>query len=312
MNIIYLGTPDFAVKPLVRLIEAGHNVIAVITQPDRPKGRKMVMTPPPVKVYAESQGLVVFQFEKIRKEGVDLLRGLSPDIMVTAAYGQILSQEIIDIPKYGILNIHASLLPKYRGASPIQAALMNGESVTGVTIMQTDIGIDTGDIILSDCLGIEAGDNTATLTEKLSELGARLIVEALAMIEAGNYSPTPQDCASTHCSVIRKKDTIINWDDESACVVHNKVRAFSPAMGGLTEYEGESFKIRSTATSPDNFNISTNEAVCGTVVISGKRMFVVCKDSVIEVLTLQPAGKKIMSAEEYIRGNNIDTGSVLG
>ena len=183
MRIVFLGTPEFAVPSLKRVLEDGYTVAAVVTQPDRPVGRKQVLTPSPVKAFAAEKQIPVFQYEKIRKEGVGDLRALAPDLMITCAFGQILSQEILDIPKFGVVNVHASLLPKYRGSAPIQWAVINGEKKTGITIMQTEAGVDTGSILLQKELEIGANETAGELSERLSLLGADAIGEAL-----------PRDC----------------------------------------------------------------------------------------------------------------------
>ena len=189
MKIVYLGTPNFAVAPLMRLIESKkNNIVAVVTNNDKPVGRKGIITPPPVKVLAQKYNIPVYQYDKIRVEGVEDLKNLKPDIMITCAFGQILSKEILDIPRFGVMNIHASLLPKYRGASPIHYAILNGETETGITIMKTDVGIDTGDILISEKIKIGDAETCGELFDRLSNLGADLIEKALDLILDGSAS----------------------------------------------------------------------------------------------------------------------------
>ena len=193
MKIVFLGTPDFAVPSLNALITAGYEVVAVVTQPDRPVGRKAVLTPSPVKVAALSHGVKVLQFEKISRDGVEELKKLNADIMVTCAFGQILSKEVIDVAPKGIINVHGSLLPKYRGASPVQYAVINGDKIAGVTIMQTDTGIDTGDILAVEKTDVGEKETAGELFERLSKLGAELLLKTLKKIEDGSVVPVKQD-----------------------------------------------------------------------------------------------------------------------
>lgn len=300
-----MGTPEFAVAPLKNLIDSGYEVVAVITNPDRPTGRKQVLTAPPVKVFAESVGIKVFQYEKIRKEGVDDLKTLAPDIGITCAFGQILSQEILDIPKIGVFNIHASLLPKYRGASPISEAILKGETETGVTVMKTDVGIDTGDILISDKIEIEKEDNLKTLSDKLSVLGAELIVKALKIIESGNYSLIKQDeSLASYSKMTKKEDALISWNDTAENIV-NKIRAFNPAPVAYTLYKGEPFKIYSAETIDTDGEKGKVFHYADGLAVASKRGSVVLK-------TVQKAGGKAMDIKDFLRGNNIPEGTEFG
>ena len=300
-----MGTPEFAVAPLKNLIENGYNVVAAVTNPDRPVGRKQILTPPPVKFYAESVGIKVFQYEKIRKEGVSDLKTLAPDLIITCAFGQILSQEILDIAKIGVFNIHASILPKYRGASPISEAILHGEKETGVTIMKTDAGIDTGDILLSEKIAIEKEDNLKTLSEKLSVLGANLIVKALKKIESGNYTLIKQDdTLASYSKMIKKEDALIFWNDTAENIV-NKIRAFNPAPVAYTIYKGEPFKIYSAEAVDFNGEIGKAYRYNG-----GLSVF--CKDGAVLLKTVQKAGGKAMGIHDFLRGNDIPDGTQFG
>ena len=221
MKIIFLGTPEFAIPSLEKLLSSHHELIAVVTQPDRPSGRGNKLTPSPVKVWAKNHNIKVLQYDKISRDGLEDLRSLQPDIMITAAYGQILSQAIIDIPKYGIINVHASLLPKYRGASPIQTAIMNGETFTGVTIMQTDIGLDTGDILSIGKTMIGEEETAGELSVRLSEMGADLLLMTLEDIEQGTTMPERQQQSTTNITTkIKKEDCLINWNKSSKEYCH--------------------------------------------------------------------------------------------
>ena len=228
MKVVFLGTPDFAVLPLKKIAASKHGVLAVVTQPDRPVGRKAVVTPCAVKVAAESLGLKTLGYEKIRKEGVEDLKALNPDVMVTCAYGQILSQEILDIPKRGVINVHASLLPKYRGAAPIQWSIINGDKVTGVTIMKTEAGVDTGDIIAVQKTDITEAETAGELFDRLSAIGADLIVKVLDELEAGTATFVKQnDAEATHVKMLKKEDGIINFSKNSISI-YNLVRGLNP------------------------------------------------------------------------------------
>ena len=306
MKVIYLGTPEFAVKPLEKIINSDlHEVVAVVCQPDRPVGRKAIVTPPPVKVVAEKYGIPVLQFEKIRNGGAEELKKFNADIMVTCAYGQILSQEIIDLPRYGIVNVHTSLLPRYRGSSPIQSAILNGDKVTGVTIMQTDVGMDTGDIILSQSVTI--GDKTAgELTEELIEVGASLLAEALDEIEAGTAVKVKQDeSGATKCKMIKDEDALINWLD-SAENIYNRIRAFNPSPIAYSTLNGERIKIYRATLSDEN-----GEA--GQVLKAYKKGIVVgCGKGAINITSLQPSGKKVMDVAAFLNGKRLNRGEHFG
>lgn len=301
MKIVYLGTPDFAVAPLKKLIENGYEIIAVITNKDKPVGRKQILTPPPVKVVAESFGIPVFQYDKIRVEGVEDLKALNPDIMITCAFGQILSQEILDIPRLGVVNIHASLLPKYRGASPIHYAILNGEKQTGITIMKTDIGIDTGDILLQKSLDIKSDETCGELFERLSNLGAAAICDALPKIIDGTAKFIKQEeTLATHTKIIKKEMALIDWSD-TAENIFNKIRAFNPAPVAYCYYEGQPFKIFEAKL----LNIDTP---VGKIVKADKELIIGCENGAISLTKVQKAGGKPMFIQDFLRGNKLVVG----
>jgi methionyl-tRNA formyltransferase len=243
MKIIFLGTPHFAVASLKALIASNHKIIAVVTQPDRPRNRGEVIGFSPVKECALKNGLKVLQYEKISLEGAAELKGLDPDIMITAAYGQILSQEILNVAKYGVLNVHASLLPKYRGAAPVQWAIICGEQKTGVTIMKTDIGIDTGDILLAQEIKIGANETAGDMLNRLGVLGAECIIDALCLIENGMAKFIRQKHSdATRFAMLKKSDGLIDWS-KSAAQIYNLIRGVNPWPGAFAHYDGRLLKI---------------------------------------------------------------------
>lgn len=298
MNIVYMGTPEFAVLPLEKLINSHHKVIAVVSQPDRPKGRGYKLVSPPVVDFARQHNIPVYQFENINKESQTLL-ALKPDIMVTAAYGQILSKEILNLAPYGIINIHASLLPKYRGSAPIQWSIINGESKTGVTIMQTALGLDTGDIILSKEIDIEADDNAVTLTQKLSVLGAEALIEALDLIEKGEAKFVPQDNEqASYYPMLNKQMGKIDWT-KSAQEIDCLVRGLYNWPGAYSTLWGEKFKIIKTKVNSKDFPVKP-----GTIAYVDKEVITVkCGKNSLDILTIQAPGGKAMNVSDYLRGH---------
>lgn len=306
MKVVFLGTPDFAVLPLKAVCETkGVEVAAVICNKDKPVGRKQVLTAPPVKVIAESLGIPVFQYDKIRVEGVDDLKRLAPDLMITCAFGQILSQEILDIPKHGVINIHASLLPKYRGASPIHYAILNGEKTTGITIMKTDIGIDTGDILLQKSLQIGNNETCGELFERLSVLGAECIKDALSLIMQNSAVYTPQiESKATFTKIITKEQARIDWTKSAEDIV-NLVRAFNPAPVAFTTLNGEPFKIYSA----EKCDITGN---AGEILFADKTLIVGAGEKSVSLLKVCKAGGKPMQISDFLRGNKLSTGTKLG
>nr|MBO4518298.1 methionyl-tRNA formyltransferase [Clostridia bacterium] len=305
MRVVFLGTPDFAVPPLKALNGLdGVEIVGVVSNRDKPAGRKQILTAPPVKIAARELGLPVFQYDKIRQEGVEDLKKLAPDLMITCAFGQILSQEILDIPKMGVINIHASLLPKYRGASPIHYAILNGEKTTGITIMKTDIGIDTGDILLQKSIDIGEKETCGELFERLSVLGAECVKQAIGLIDSGNAVFEKQDDGkATFTKIIKKEHALIDWKDSAENIV-NKVRAFNPAPIAFTLLHGEPFKIY-TAEKAD----LKGEA---GVLLSDKELIVGAGDYSVKLVKVCKAGGKPMSAQDFLRGNKLPAGTVLG
>lgn len=308
MRIVFLGTPDFAVKPLENIIENGYNVVAAITNPDKPVGRKQTITACPVKETALRHGIPVYQYTKIRNEGVEDLKALKPDLMVTCAFGQILSQEILDIPTIGTINIHASLLPKYRGSSPIQWAIINGEKVTGITIMFTDVGVDTGDIILQDELQIEDTDTAGTLFDKLSVLGSKSVIKALKAIENGTYTRTKQDeTKATHTKFFNKESGLIDFN-KTADEIVNLVRGLNPWPVAYFMYKGEKIQVYSAENKNSVYN-----AEPGTVVSADKKtgLIVNVNGGSVRLNTLKKSGGKLMPDTDFLNGNRILPGEKL-
>ena len=307
MKVIFLGTPEFAVPVLEKIYESKHQTVGVVCQCDKPSGRGNKMVAPPVKVKALELDLPVFQFEKIRRDGVETLKSLNADIMVTAAYGQILSQEIIDICPNGIINVHGSLLPKYRGASPIQMALINGEEKTGVTIMQTDVGIDTGDMVVSAECSIEESDTYGTLSKKLSVLGADLCLEALNLIESGKANFIKQDNGqATHTKMFKKEDTIINFN-KSAKEIVNLVRGLNPNPVSVFYINDQSYKVwQAKALDYNGCEPS------GTILeASAKKGLVIkCFGGAVEIVEMTAPNSKRMLAKAYLNGKQIDADKI--
>ncbi|MDY6367864.1 MAG: methionyl-tRNA formyltransferase [Clostridia bacterium] len=302
MRIVYMGTPDFAVLPLKTLLNRkSDQVVAVVTNPDKPVGRKKIITPCPVKVVAKECGVQTFSYNKIRIEGVEDLKRLMPDIIVTCAFGQILSEEILNIPKFGVINVHASLLPKYRGASPIHYAILNGEKTTGVTIMKTDVGIDDGDMLISREIQIVENETCGELFERLSIVGAELLDFAMDLIESGKAKFTPQDSLkATFTKMIRKEDALINWEN-GAENVKNQIRAFNPSPVAYTFYNGEQIKIYDATVCADS-------GIAGEILCSDGSLIVGCKNGSIKINSLQKSGGKRMSTADFLRGNKISVG----
>ncbi len=306
-----MGTPDFAVPPLKALAEDGrYDIVGVVTQPDRPAGRGNKLTACPVKRYALEAGLPVYQFERIRRpEGVAKLRELSPDVCVTAAFGQILTQELLDIPANGTVNVHASLLPKYRGSAPVNWCLMMGETVAGVTLMRTDAGIDTGDMLRSASTPIGDMETAGELTARLSALGAQLLVETLPDYLAGKIEPVPQDPeAASYQPMLDKAMGEIDWTlgaAEIAC----RVRGLNPWPCAWTDLDGGRLKLYLARAVQ-----AASDAPAGTVIASSPRegLVVKCGEGALEILEMQAPGGKRMAAKAYLMGKRIEPGTVLG
>lgn len=309
MRIIFMGTPDFAVGTLEALVNAGHEVVLAVTQPDKPQGRKQILIAPPVKQTAEKLGIPVYQPKRVREpEALALLRSYEPELIVVAAFGQILPKELLDMPQYGCINVHASLLPKYRGAAPIQWAILNGDAVTGVTIMRMDVGLDTGDMIAKAEVAITPQDTGGSLFDRLAETGAKLCVETIPSIVDGTAVYTPQDeQAATKVGQISKKDGLIDFT-RSAAAIECQIRGLNPWPSAYTSLAGKTLKIWSAQVSDRQ-----TEAQLGTVVLVEKDRFgVQTGEGVLICTEVQLEGKKRMSAADFLRGNALTTGSRFG
>lgn len=310
MRIVFMGTPDFAVGSLQALCESGkHEILAVVTQPDRPKGRGNKLLQTPVKEYALAHGLTVYQPQKVKTpEFVELLHELQPELIVVAAFGQFLSKEILELPKYGCINVHASLLPKYRGAAPIQYAIIKGEKESGVTIMQMDIGMDTGAMLDKVVVPIAENTTMGELHDALREQGAALLLEVIDKIAAGTAVAEPQDNEqATYATLLDRSMEHIDWS-KTAQEVHNLIRGFNPAPSTFTKLpNGKSLKIWGSKMTDKN-----SAAAAGTVIATGKHsFFVACGEGVLEITEVQPESKKRMPAQVFLNGRGVQEGDLL-
>lgn len=314
MRVIFMGTPDFSVGTLEAIIEAGHEVALVVTQPDKPKGRGKEIAFSPVKECALAHGLEVFQPVRIKNsENVEYLKKYNPDIIIVVAFGQILPQPILDMAKYGCINVHASLLPKYRGAAPIQWAVINGDEITGVTTMRMDIGVDTGDMIAKREVRLSEDETGGSLFEKLSKVGAKLLVETMEMIENGTAQYIPQDHnAATHTSMITKEFGEIDWK-KSAHALECLVRGLNPWPSAYTFLDGKMLKIwKSRVCENPQILQKAQDAENGTIVAVTKDSFCVkTGDGVLEILDVQLQGKKRMGCDAFLRGYHLEEGVQL-
>lgn len=308
MRVVFMGTPDFAVPCLEKLIEYGCEVVGAFTQPDKPVGRKRVITPPPVKVCALKHGIDVYQPEKMRDgTAFDIIASLEPELIVVVAYGKILPKEILDYPKYGCINIHGSLLPKLRGAAPIQWSVINGDEFSGVTSMMMNEGLDTGDMIIKKSVKIDFKETSGELHDRLSFVGAEVLEETLKQIDDGTLTCTPQnDNESTYAPLLSKELSEINWS-ESALSVYNKIRGLNPWPIAVTYIDGVKFKI---------FETEYIENVCGQpgeIIDNNKKLVVSCGDgNGISIKKLQPDGKKQMDITAFLSGNKLEKGKIIG
>ncbi len=308
MKVIFMGTPDFAVPCLEYLIKSDNEVAGVFTQPDKPVGRKRILTPPPVKVTAEDNNIPVFQPDTLRNgEAMKIIDEINPDIIIVVAYGKILPEEIINYPKYGCINIHGSLLPKLRGAAPIQWSVINGDEYSGITSMYMDAGLDTGDMIIKREVKIDFEETAGELYDRLSLIGSRVLDETLKMINSGEVVREKQDnSASTYAPLLNKEISNINWND-SALSVYNKIRGLNPWPVASTVINGKKVKIYSSKY------IENLNGKPGEIVRADKRLLVSCGDgNGVEILVLQPEGKKQMNSDAFLLGNGLNAGDIIG
>ncbi|MFZ0591722.1 MAG: methionyl-tRNA formyltransferase [Bryobacteraceae bacterium] len=308
MRIIFLGTPEFAAPSLQALIEAGHEIAAVFTQPDRPKGRGNQFAASPVKEAALRLGLTVLQPDRVRRpEHVATIAALEPSLMVVVGYGQIIPQSIIDIPPHGVLNVHASLLPKYRGAAPIQWAIAKGETETGVTIMRIDAGLDTGDMLLKWSTAIYPDETASELSRRLAPAGAKLLIDAIKQIESGTARFEPQDAAqATYAPILKKEDGRVDWS-RSATEIYNRLRGFAPWPGSYTTLRGQTLQIYKARPIE-----AAAEGEPGTLHVEKRRLLVTCGAGSLEVLELQMEGRKRMPIDTFLNGYSLKPDKRLG
>ena len=313
MKIVFMGTPDFAEESLKAIYEANYEIIGVVTNPDRPKGRGMKMVASPVKEFATKQNLKIFQPQKVRnnEEFINEIKELNPDVICVVAYGRILPKEILEIPKLGCINVHASLLPKYRGAAPIQWAVLNGDKTTGITTMYMDEGMDTGDMILKEEVTIGEDETTGELWDRLSKLGGELLVKTLKNIENGTVTRTKQEGKFSMAPMLSKEMAKINWEEQTAEQIKNLVRGLNPIMGAYTFLNGKKIKFwkvdvaKSTEImvgGPMDFMRD------GTVIVSDKKdgIFIKTKEGILKVIEIQGENAKRMTIQEFLRGNPIE------
>ena len=311
LRILFMGTPDFALFSLKALVASDDEVVGVITQPDKPKGRGYTLTPPPVKAFAESEGIPVYQPTTLKgEEFAELLSNIDPDMIVVAAYGKILPKNVIDYPKYGCINVHGSYLPEYRGAAPMQRAIIDGCEYTGVTIMKMDVGLDTGDMITRKKTKINIDDNFEDIHDRLGNEGAELLVETIKLIKEGKVTPEKQDDSlATYAAKIEKSDCRIDFSMPSK-KVHDLIRGLSPIPLGFTKMpDGKMLKIVSAKLSAKD----ANGKEAGTVLsLDGGVITVACSDGCIDITAVLPEGKRKMPAADFIRGRGIAVGDKLG
>ena len=309
MKVVFMGTPDFAVPTLEKIIEAGHEVIGVVTQPDKAKGRGKKVLFPPVKEKALEHNLTVYQPRRAREpEFIEQMRALNPDVMVVVAFGQILPKDILDIPKYGCINVHASLLPKYRGAAPIQWAVINGDAVSGVTTMQMDVGLDTGDTLLKTEVPLAEDETGGSLFDKLSTLGGELLIETLEKIQAGDIHPEKQDDSQAGEYARTLDKALGNVDfSMSAAAIERLIRGLNPWPSAYTFYNGKTMKLWKAEVVPGT------DAAPGQIVSVDKQSFTVqTGEGGLRILELQLEGKKRMDAGAFLRGCALSAGEMLG
>ncbi|HEY6006759.1 MAG TPA: methionyl-tRNA formyltransferase [Geobacteraceae bacterium] len=307
LRIVFMGTPEFACPTLQALIDRGERVVAVVTQPDRPKGRGQRLQPPPVKALAERHGIPVLQPLKVRApEAVEAIRALAPDLIVVVAFGQILPKSLLDIPRHGCINVHASLLPRYRGAAPLNWCIVNGETETGVTTMLMDVGLDTGDMLLKRTTPIDPDEDTSALHDRLALIGAEALVATLDELVAGRLVPQKQDDAlSCYAPLMKKEDGRIDWSRDPQ-TIKNLVRGMAPWPGAYTSLDGQMLKVWRVTT-------AACTGVPGTVLAADREgVEVACGGGSVIITELQLEGKKRLGAREFLAGCRLEPGTLLG
>ena len=326
LNIVFMGTPDFAEESLKSLIDAQYNILAVVTNPDKPQGRGMKLVASPVKQYALLKEIPVYQPEKVRNntEFIEEMKRLNPDIICVVAYGKILPQELLDIPKLGCINVHGSLLPKYRGAAPIQWAVLNGEKATGVTTMYMDAGMDTGDMILKEEIAIGEDETTGELWDRLSQIGGEILIKTLKLIEEGKAPREKQGEDFSMAPMLKKEMAQIDWENQTAEQIHNLVRGLNPIMGSYTflgDKKLKFWKVKNLTNSEflqvyeemKEYEYKLKEIISGTVLLADAKqgLYIKAKEGIIQVLEIQGENAKRMEVFDFLRGTQILAGTVL-
>ena len=326
LKVVFMGTPDFARKSLEKVYDAGYEILGVVTNVDKPKGRGMKMIPTPVKEFAIEKGLPIYQPEKVRnnEKFINEMKSLNPDVICVVAYGKILPKELLDIPKMGCINVHGSLLPKYRGAAPIQWAVLNGDKTTGVTTMYMDIGMDTGDMILKSEVEIGEDETTGELWDRLSDIGADLLVETLKAIEKGEAPREKQGQDFTMAPMLDKQMAKIEWEDMSAFKIKNLVRGLNPIMGAYSFLNGKKIKFWNVDILDEKelmeifpelkeYSYKMKEVMPGTVLFSDdkKGLFIKGQDGIISAKEVQAENSKRMNVNDFLRGNHINVGNIF-
>ena len=313
MRILFMGTPDFALESLKALYESGYDIIGVVTNIDKPKGRGMKLVPSPVKEYALEKNLKIYQPQKIRKnpEFLEEVKSLNPDLICVVAYGKILPQELLDIPKYGCVNVHGSLLPEYRGAAPIQWAVLNGDKKTGVTTMFMNAGMDTGDMILKEEVEIGEDETTGELWNFLSKVGAKLLVKTVEQIENGTATRIPQPEEGTMAPMLSKEIAKIDWENKTAKEIKNLVRGLNPIMGAYSYINQE--QLLEEFKELKEYKGRLKQLAPGTVLFSDskKGLFINAKEGIVQVLEIQGENAKRMPINDFLRGNSITAGNIF-
>lgn len=316
-NVVFMGTPDFAVGTLKALIEAKQYCVqAVFSQPDKPKGRGKALQMTPVKAVAAEARIPVYQPEKIRDEKwLEVLEQLKPDVIVVVAFGQIIPKAVLELPEYGCINVHASLLPKYRGAAPIQWAVLNGEKESGVTTMRMDAGLDTGDMIMKETVALADDETGGSLFDKLSAVGAKLLIRTLDSIGSGQaqYEKQPEESPTPYASMLTKKDGLIDWS-KSAAQIECLIRGLNPWPSAYTKYRGKTLKLWAAVAEPEEENAGAGGRVpagCAAVV-SKDALKIQTGDGLLSIKELQPEGKKRMTADAFLRGYPVERGELFG
>lgn len=326
MNIVFMGTPDFAVESLKSLQQAGNNILAVVTNIDKPRGRGNKVLGTPVKEYAIEHNIKIYQPFKVRDnvEFINEMEELKPDLFCVVAYGKILPQELLDIPKLGCINVHGSLLPKYRGAAPIQWAVLNGDKTTGITTMYMDAGMDTGDMILKQEVEIGEDETTGELWDKLTKIGGELLVKTLDLIEQGKAPREKQGEDFTMAPMLSKEMSKIDWQNQTAEQIKNLIRGLNPIMGAYTFLDGKKLKfwkaklmseqeLLTTFPELKEYEYKLNELEAGTILFTNPKqgLFIKAKQGILQILEIQAENAKRMSTSDFLRGNNIQAGSIL-